>query len=416
MGSVGNAGSVDSLPSPRVLIIGGGLGGLSLAHGLKKSSIPFRVFEADPTPNFRAQGYRIKINEDGAQALKSVLTSELWQYFEETLSDSKIGETDFNAIDASIIASRPGAGFRGPGKERTADRTVLRNILADGLKGDISYGKELNSYTTTDNGVVAEFKDGSIEEGALIVGADGVRSAVRRQYLPDHKPLATNGSCIYGKTPLTPELMERFPARAVKWMTLVLERSPVTQILDVDETPLTCLLEPIRFPKNEHRSNLPMDYIYWVLIARTAVFNRECKNLAHLSGEESAKLSLAMTEEWDPKFRALFELQDVSQSATLRVGSAHPNIAPWEPSPKVTLIGDAVHVMSPCGGVGAVSAIRDAAALAKIIADEGITAASIGKYEDQMRKHASVAIQRSYFVGKRMFAQLPFEQCEVMEI
>ena len=413
---MGDTGPIRSSPPSRVLIIGGGLGGLSLAHGLKKSSIPFRVFEADPASDFRAQGYRIKLNEDGAEALKSVLTPELWQYFEETLSVGKTGETDFNAIDASIIASRPGAGFRGPRKERTADRTVLRNILANGLKGDIAYGKELKSYITTDNGVVAEFKDGSTEEGTLIVGADGVRSVVRRQYLPDHKPLATGGSCIYGKTPLTPELMERFPARAVKWMTLVLDRSPITQILDVDETPMTCLMEPIRFPKNEHRANLPMDYIYWVLIARTTVFNRECTDLAHLSGEESAKLSLTMTEEWDPKLRALFELQDVSQSATLRVASVHPNIAPWEPSSKVTLIGDAVHVMSPCGGVGAATAIRDAAGLAKVIAEEGITAASIGKYEDQMRKYAAVGIQRSYFGGKRIFAQPPFEQCEVMEI
>lgn len=410
-------GDVGTTQSPsRVLIIGGGLGGLALAHGLKNTSTPFHVFESDPTPDFRAQGYRLKINADGAAALKSVLSTEMWDYFEQTCTNSKAGETDFNAIDGSILSSRAGGGPRGGMKVWTADRTVLRNILQEGLKGDISYGKQLKSYTITSNGVNAEFTDGNIAEGTLIVGADGVRSAVRRQYLPDHKPLDTNGSCIYGKTPLTPELMERFPARAVKWMTLVLDRTPMTQTLDIDETPLTLLLEPIRFQKNEHRSNLPMDYIYWVLIARTAVFGRERSELFRLSGEESALLSQTLTEEWDPSFKALFELQDIKQSSTLRVGSANPNIAPWEPSETVTLIGDAVHVMSPCGGVGAVTALRDAALLSRIIGEEGISAASIGKYEGEMRAYAGLSIQRSFFGGKKMFAQRPFEECELLDM
>lgn len=410
-------GDAGPTPSPsRVLIIGGGLGGLALAHGLKKTSTPFHVFESDPTPDFRAQGYRLKINADGAAALKSVLSPEMWQYFEETCTNSKVGETDFNAIDASIISSRAGGGARGGMKVWTADRTVLRNILQEGLKGNISYGKQLKSYTITDNGVTAEFADGSTEEGMLLVGADGVRSAVRRQYLPDHKPLDTNGSCIYGKTPLTPELMERFPARAVKWMTLVLDRTPMTQTLDIDETPLTLLLEPIRFQKNEHRGKLPMDYIYWVLIARTAVFGRERSELHRLNGEESARLSQTLTEEWDPCFKALFELQDTTQSSTLRVGSANPKIPAWESTSRVTLIGDAIHVMSPCGGVGAVTAIRDAALLSKIIGEEGISAASVGKYESEMRAYAGLSIQRSYFGGKKMFAQRPFEECEILDM
>ena len=93
-----------------------------------------------------------------------MLTPEVWQSVVNTLSISKIGETDFNALNASIIASGPDTGFRGPGKECTVDRTVLRSILAEGMKDDTSHGKELKSYTTTETSVVVEVKDGNTEE------------------------------------------------------------------------------------------------------------------------------------------------------------------------------------------------------------------------------------------------------------
>ena len=403
-------------PPPCVLIIGGGLGGLAFAQGLKKAGIAFHVYEQDPSADFRAQGYRLKLNPDGAAALKKVLSAELWEHFEETCAESEWGETNFNAIDATIRASRAGPGIRGGGKVYTADRTVLRSILLMGLEEDVSYGKQLVKYTVAEDSVSATFMDGSTEEGTFLVGADGVRSPVRKQYLPDHKPVDTNGSCIYGKTPLTADLLRRFPARATRWMTLVLDKTPMTQTLDIDETPLTLLLEPIRFPRNGLRTKLPVDYIYWVLISRTAVFGADSSELLRLSHAESATLSLKLTEEWDPSIRALLELQDVSQSSTLRVGSAAPPIAPWEPSGRVTLLGDAIHVMSPCGGVGAVTALRDAALLSDIFADEGISEASVGKYEKAMREYAQQGIERSYMGGKKMFCQRPFAECKPLEV
>lgn len=406
--------------SSRVLIIGGGIGGLALAQGLKKSGVPFHVFEQDPTPDFRAQGYRLKLNSDGSKALNEILSDSLWAQFQDTCAVCEEGETNFDAIAATIIASRAGPRRTRGGvaiKTQTCDRTVLRNILLSGLGDEISFGKSLLKYTITGNGkVAAKFTDGSNESGALLIGADGIHSRVRKQYLPNHIPLDTNGSCIYGKTPLTPELLERFPKRATKWMTLVIDKTPLTQTLDVDDTPLTLLLEPIRFSDNTHRKDLPVDYIYWVLISRTDVFETHTKELLYLNGEESARLSLKLTQEWDPSFRALFHLQDRSQTSTLRVSSAFPNIMPWEPSGNVTLMGDAIHAMSPSGGVSAVTALRDAALLSNTISKFGISASSIGEYEAAMRGYAQASIERSYFGGKKMFGQEPFEKCKPLEV
>jgi 2-polyprenyl-6-methoxyphenol hydroxylase-like FAD-dependent oxidoreductase len=399
-----------------VLIVGGGLGGLALAQGLKRANIPFHVFEQDPTADFRPQGYRLKINGDGAAALKKVLSNDLWNYFDETCAESKCGETNFNAIDASITHSRSGPGLRGGPTPYLADRTVLRNILRTGLEEDISYGKKFTHYTIHEDGVTASFADGTTYEGLLLVGADGVRSGVRKQYQPDHKVVDTNGRCIYGKTPMTEELIQKFPARATKWMTLLVDRTPMTQTLDVDETPLTLLLEPVRFHNNQHRSKLPANYVYWVLIARADLFGKSDKELLRLNGEESAALSLKLTEEWDPSIRSLFQLQDTTQASTLRVSSAKPEIPFWHPSARVTLVGDAVHAMSPCGGVGAVTALRDASVLSAKIAENGICAKSIGAYEAEMRIYAKMSIERSYFGGKKMFGQRPFGDCAPLEL
>jgi len=140
----------------------------------------------------------------------------------------------------------------------------------------------------------------------------------------------------------------------------------MTQTLDIDEAPLTLLLEPVRFQNNRHRSKLPDDYVYWVLIARADLFGKPDNELLRLNDADSAALSLKLTEEWDPSVRSLFELQDVAQSSTLRVSSSKPDIPFWSPNERIILLEDAVHAMSPCGGVGAVTALRDAAVLASM--------------------------------------------------
>ena len=398
-----------------ILIIGGGLGALCLAHGLSKAGLSFRVFERDADASWRPQGYRLRINGDGANALKETLTPELWERFEKTCCSAELGETDINAVDGSIMASRAGGGpaMRGM-KPYTCDRKVLRDILLSGLEEKTSYGKELARYEIVAEGVIAYFKDGTTAHGRFLVGADGKGSVTRQQFLPDHGPLDTEGTCIYGKTLITPELLERFPTRAMRWMTLVVDRTPITQTLDIDDTAVTLLLEPIRFPKKNDRFDeyLPADYMYWVLIARKHIFNLPSDMpLSKYTGADAAAVSLRTTECWDPNIRSILHLQDLKQSSPLRVLSASPDIKPWAPSDKVTVIGDAIHVMSPCGGVGAVTALVDGANLAKTIFTKGISTESIGEFEKAMREFAGINIRRSYIGGRKLFGQRPFEEC-----
>nr|UUL71952.1 FAD-binding monooxygenase [Streptomyces tumemacerans] len=64
-----------------VLIIGGGTGGMALAHGLKRAGISFAVYEREETRSSGLHGYRVGINPDGSRALKYLLPPTLFDTF-----------------------------------------------------------------------------------------------------------------------------------------------------------------------------------------------------------------------------------------------------------------------------------------------------------------------------------------------
>src|SRR5579872_6582018 len=66
----------------RVLIAGGGLGGLTLAHGLRAAGLQPLVFERRPAHVDRSASYRIHIDADGSRALYACLPPEQWRTFE----------------------------------------------------------------------------------------------------------------------------------------------------------------------------------------------------------------------------------------------------------------------------------------------------------------------------------------------
>jgi 2-polyprenyl-6-methoxyphenol hydroxylase-like FAD-dependent oxidoreductase len=129
------------MPS-RILICGGGIGGLSLAQGLKKAVIPFHVFERSPAADFRAQGYRVRLVADGSSALESLLDAEHWHLFERTCAANEPGVGRFNALDETISPPTFTLPNRLTGQRPyCVDRTVLRNLLLFGLEEHVSFGK-----------------------------------------------------------------------------------------------------------------------------------------------------------------------------------------------------------------------------------------------------------------------------------
>lgn len=388
-----------------IIIIGSGLGGLALAQGLHKSSIPFKIYERDQLRNVRNQGYRIRLHGEGVAALRSVLTDEVWNLFEETCPEVVMGPPpNINAVTCEFTAANFGGHnpqsriAQSDQKPYTVDRSILREVLLTGLEEHITYRKEYTHSQLTDTGITVYFADGTSETGKLLVGADGVRSAVRRQYLPHLKILDTNSRPIFGKTPLTPSFQSQILPKATECLSLI--KDP--------ETGSVTLVEPIRFlPKDQRKDqrDLPKDYVYWAIIPPASSSSGTEEQQNHTSRGKIAESAKALTAHWHPSLRPLIEYQDPNQTGVFRLLSSDPETLrqAWEPNTRVTVLGDAAHAMMPSTASGAVTSLRDAELLSTLIREQGVVKESIGKYEEEMRQYASEAVALSAKIGEMSF-------------
>lgn len=402
---------------PRILIIGAGIGGLALAQGLQRRHVDFAVFERDALLDSRLQGYRIKIFAQMKEKLRGLLLDEAWSEFESTCAQTVLGESNLNAADAAILACRKGHVPEGAALPYTADRGLLRRAMMTGIQDSVHFGKQFARYEINAGCVQVFFEDGSMEQGTLVVGADGSRSAVRKQFLPGFKFLDTDSSCIYGKSFLGPELKARFPPEHRKWITVVKDETPIIQsIISGVDSPITMVTEPVEFPNRGSRDYLPQDYVHWGLLFPRDSCGLQEDGLNEALRSSPADLALELTSQWDPSIQSLLELQDRSLTSGMRVYSASPEIGTWEASPHVTILGDAIHLMSPSGGVGAVAALHDAVNLAQIIDEQGVSVESIRQFERRMKEFAGACLRRSFTAGKKMLNTPPAGSCKTVDL
>jgi 2-polyprenyl-6-methoxyphenol hydroxylase-like FAD-dependent oxidoreductase len=78
----------------------------------------------------------------------------------------------------------------------------MRDALRAEVAGMITYGRRLTGFRTATGRVTARFDDGSGVGSEVLAGADGVHSAVRRQYEPHARVVGTGLVQLYGKMPL----------------------------------------------------------------------------------------------------------------------------------------------------------------------------------------------------------------------
>jgi len=217
---------------------------------------------------------------------------------------------------------------------------------------------------------------------------------------------------------LTEDLKARIQPKLLQGLAIVRDLAPVIQQIIFDsELPVSMFVERMHFPSRSlDHPELPEDYMYWSMLAPSKLIGFTDEVLtAALHSKTPKDLALTLAEEWDDTSRCLIEMQDETYGVALRVVSSTPDLSDWTPSPFVTLIGDAIHVMSPSGGVGAATAIKDAVALTKVLSGPtGISISSITEYEATMKSTVKAAIERSFRGGRMLYGQPPLDQCRTL--
>lgn len=377
----------------RILIAGGGVGGLALAQALRRGDVDVAVYEQDPTPKVRNQGYRIHIDGNGNAALRTCLPAETLDLVRRTSGvndDVVAGYT--HQLQQVMAQTFPGIT---DDVITNVDRHTFRRGLLTGLAETVHFGRTVAGYRVTGSGRVrVEFAEGGTDEGDLLVGADGVGSAVRRQLLPHATVKDLGFPCVYGRLTLTAATEALVPgaiSRGFSWVS--------------DETGCGAGFAPVRF---RSRSEGASDYLMIALLATPERLGVPDGKLFTLSSEELWQVVVDAIAEWHPAVRELVAYADPDSffPITIRAGE---RVDAWESGP-VTLLGDAVHAMPPTGGVGANTALQDAATLAgELLAaarGEKSLADAVAAYERVMLPRGFDTIDSSLRMAGEMFGRV----------
>ncbi len=132
---------------PHVLIIGGGIGGLCLAQGLRKAGISVAVYERDRAPDARLQGYRLNIEPVGSQALHACLPAQLWNLLVATAGDPgpRMGVFD-ERLRELMQEDEDGASDDPATAHHAVSRITLRRLLLSGLGDVVRFNKHFLRY------------------------------------------------------------------------------------------------------------------------------------------------------------------------------------------------------------------------------------------------------------------------------
>src|SRR5262245_43317596 len=238
----------------RVLIAGGGLGGLALAHGLRTAGLQPLVFERDPAHLDLSTSYRIHIDANGSRALRTCLRDHLWQAFEARSAASPLGigfVTERLQPLAFISESHPDDDTAS--QSHPISRSGLRQLLLTGLDDVVTFDSRVVGYEQPSNTeVVLRLADGTTVSGDVLVGADGSASAIRKQLLPHARVVDTGIGGIAGKVYLDEHTRALIGPRLMRQMTMVL---PVRG--------MAMFMAPFQRRQPHSQLDLP-EHLFWV--------------------------------------------------------------------------------------------------------------------------------------------------------
>jgi len=325
----------------QVLVIGGGLGGLCLAQGLRKAGVDVAVYERDAGLSVRTQGHRIHIDSRGELALRECLPPGLYELFLATRGQPSKGVTVFSVVEGQLKEAVTQPFPEGGNDEfitvgSAVDRLTLRQILLAGLDDIVHFNEAFARYEQqVDGRVLVYFTDGTAAVGDVLVAADGVGSRIREQFSPQAKVIETDMRWLGGKTLLTDEIIQLLPAQMQERFATVSGPHPIMM--------LGCLW--FRQPPNEAAAQFwpslsfqnTDDYLMWGLLGSREKFPIPDEDLQAMDSADLQRTAVELTKDWYPSLSTFTQQADPEESFFLTMRRSVP-IEHWQTG-NITLIG-----------------------------------------------------------------------------
>lgn len=340
----------------KVTIIGAGIGGLTLAIALKKKGIDFEIFEAAPEFKHIGAGIAIAINA--------------MQIYQRLGIEKKIANAGNRMVGMHITNAqlKPISVTNIEDFEKTykliniaLHRANLHEVLLSELENaPIHLGKKLASVKQKDGVIDLTFEDGSTHQTNLLVGADGINSAVRNFIFPG---------------------IQKRLAKQICWRGVA------------------------NFELEKEYSNIPREV--WGLgqrfgivpIGKKSVYWYACANYKKDAMEEFKNRPLTeVFSQFNPLVQQIIQATPKDAIITSELADLEP-IENWHQG-NICLLGDAAHATTPNMGQGANQAIESAWVLADCLSKEKDIQKAFAQYQQIRKAKANTITNTSWQIGK----------------
>ena len=349
-----------------VLIAGGGIAGLAAGLTLHQIGVPFQILESVKQP--KALGVGINLQPPAVRELFAM-------GLEEVLAQIGVQTRDYGfytKTGVEIWTEPRGrhAGYRWPQysvHRGQLQMALLEAVVARAGPAAVRFGTRVTGYSVSGDEVTAqcETPDGAQEvTGTMLIGADGVHSAIRAQMYPNEGPPVWGGAIMWrGTTRMRPFL------------------SGSSMILAGNDTQRF-----VSYPISQADRDTGLATINWIAektVDPNTHFDKEDWN-RRVETSRFAEDFAGWGFDW-------IDIPGLISGATEVFEYPMVDREPVESwtDGRVTLIGDAAHATYPVGSSGASQAILDARLLGAAIRDLGAGQAAALRYEEQVRPMAN---------------------------
>jgi 2-polyprenyl-6-methoxyphenol hydroxylase-like FAD-dependent oxidoreductase len=359
-----------------VLIIGGGIGGLSLALSLHGAGVPCRIFEAAQT--LKEIGVGINILPHAVGTLETLGVADALLVHGVETQEVCFYTSNGQLVDTELRGRA--AGHAAP--QISAHRADLHGVLVDAVRerlgpDAITLAHRCSAIRQDAGSVTVDFVDPtgrplpSVTDD-IAIGCDGTNSVVRKTLHPGEGPMVSHGTTQYrGVTMWPPFLTGASMAYVGTYETGKLVVYPIRKELDERGRRLTnWVVETTKVSTEEPDWTRPAD----------------------------ADAFVGALDGWS------FDWLDIP--AMIRAAGTileYPVVdrepLPWWTQGRITLLGDAAHPMLPRGSNGAAQAMLDGQALARVLAGAADRPSALRAYEDERRP----ATERVVFANRTAY-------------